>query len=133
MRLWQKTLAVSILAPILAIAGYVFYPWNTYVDETITAGAAYGFTIGNSKQEVLASVSRLNEHPHAVVYVSYGPKAGDNFTAIPSPTRLGQLQEHDQWSVLLDGGGKFSNSIRLTFRDGQLGEIYRHRQHFELP
>lgn len=133
MRLWQKTLVVAVLAPILAIAGYIGYLWATYLDETVTSGTAYGFTIGASKQETLRSASSLRSHPHAVVYVSYGPRAGDNFTIAPSPTHIEQLQGHDRWDVLLDGDGKFFNSARLTFRDGKLVEIHRHRQHFELP
>ena len=133
MRLWQKTLAVAVLAPVIAVAGYIGYLWVTYLDETITSGVAYGFTVGASKQETLGSASRLRDYPHAVVYVSYGPRAGDNFTIPPSRARIEHLEVHDQWDVLLDGNGKFFNSIRLTFKDGKLAEIYRHRKHFELP
>ena len=133
MRLWQKTLVVATLVPILAITGYFAYLWATYIDETITSGTAYGFTIGASKQEALTSAGRLNNYPQAVVYVTFGPKAGDNFTITPSPTHIGQLQEHEQWDVLLDGDGQFFDSVRLTFRDGKLAEIHRHRQYFEFP
>ncbi|MGY1522138.1 hypothetical protein ACW5DW_17120 [Luteimonas sp. A482] len=133
MRLWQKILAAAVLVPTLVIAGYIGYLWATYIDETITSGAAHGFTIGASKQDALASVSHLSSHPDAVVYVSHGPRAGDNFSIVPSPAELGRLQEHDQWVVLLDGNDKFFNSVRLTFRDGALAEIHRHRKHFELP
>ena len=131
MRLWQKTLAIATLAPILAVAGYLAYLWATYIDETVTSGTAYGFAIGASKQESLTSANRISTN--AVVYVSYGPRAGDHFTVTPVPSHIEQLQQHDQWDVLLDGDGKFFNSVRLTFRNGELAEIHRHRQHFELP
>ncbi len=134
MRLWQKTLTIATLVPILVVAGYVAYFCATYIDETITSGTAYEFSIGTSKQVALTSVDRLSNYPNAVVYVSYGPRAGDNFTVAPVAAHIAQLQQHDQWDVLLDGDdGKFSNSVRLTFRDGKLTEIHRHRQHFELP
>lgn len=133
MRLWQKTLAALVLVPTLIISGYVTYLWGSYIDETITSGAAYGFTIGNSKQEALASTSRLNKHPHAVVYISHDLKTGEYFTIPLAATHASQLQTHDQWDVLLDGEDMFSNSVRLTFRDDKLAEIYRHRQYFELP
>ena len=133
MRLWQKALAIAVLVPGLAIGGYVTYLWVTYIDETVTSGTAFGFTIGATKHEALASAGALTNHPDTVVYVSYGPRAGDNFTVPPSPTHIGQLQGHDRWQVLLDGDGNFFNSTRLIFRDGKLAEIHRHRQHFELP
>jgi hypothetical protein len=133
MRLWQKTLAIAVLVPAMVLAGYVTYLWATYIDETSVSGSAYGFTIGTSKQEALASVRRLTSYPHAVVHVSYGPRAGDHFSVAPVPANLDRLQEHDQWKVLLDGKDGFSNSVRLTFRDGELVEIYRHRKHFDLP
>jgi len=133
MRLWQKTLATVVLIPILVVAGYITYLWATYIDESVASGSAYGFTIGASKQETLDAISRLTNHPHAVVDVTYGLRAGDHFTIAPVPVQIGQLQMHDRWDVYLDGDGKFFNSVRLTFRDGHLAEIYRHRQYFELP
>ncbi len=133
MRLWQKMMAVAVLIPFLGVSGYATYLWATYIDETTVSGSAQGFTIGTSKQQVLASVRHLTSYPHAVVYVSYGHRAGDNFTVDPVSADLDLLREHDQWRVLLDGEGEFFNSVRLSFRDGELVEIHRHRQRFELP
>lgn len=133
MQQWKRVLALAVLAPILAFAGYVGYLWATYLDETVVSGTAYGFTIGASKQEALAAARSFNDHPHAVVYVSYGARAGDHFSIAPSQARIEQLQAHDQWDVLLDGADSFFNSVRLTFHDGRVVEIHRHRQYFELP
>jgi hypothetical protein len=133
MRRWQKALISAVLAPVLVVAGYIVYLWATYLDKTITSGSAYGFEIGASKQQTLTSSGRLPNYPGAVLYVSYGPRAGDNFSIPPLPSNLPQLQLHDNWEVLLDGKGEFSNIIRLKFRDDRLIEIYRHRQNFELP
>lgn len=133
MQRWRRVLALAVLAPILAFAGYAAYLWATHLDETVVSGTVYGFTIGASKQEALAAARILNDHPHAVVYISYGPRAGDHFSIAPSQVRIEQLQAHDQWDVLLDGAGKFFNSVRLTFNDGRLVEIHRYRQRFEMP
>lgn len=133
MRQWKIILALAVLVPILAVAGYAGYLWATYLDETVVSGTAYGFTIGASKQEALAAARRLDDHARAVVYVSYGPRAGEHFSIAPSQARIEQLQGQDQWEVLLDGTGKFFNSIRLTFREGRLIEIHRHRKHFDGP
>jgi len=133
MRLWKKIAASVVLAPILIVVGYIAYLWASYIDNTVASGTAYGFTIGSSKQDALASTGNLSDYPHATVYVDYGPRAGDNFTVAPLPSNLGKLQQHDRWNVLLRGNDKFFDSVRLTFRNGKLVEIYRHRQNFELP
>ncbi|MCL6711675.1 hypothetical protein M8R20_32305 [Pseudomonas sp. R2.Fl] len=128
-----KILTIAVLVPILAVAGYVGYLWATYLDETLVSGAAYGFTIGASKQEALAAARSLDDYPHAVLYISYGPRAGDHFSIAPSQARIEQLQAYDQWDVLFNGSDKFFNSVRLTFNDNRLVEIHRHRQRFEMP
>ncbi len=133
MRLWQKLLLTTVAVPLLVVAGYVCYLAATYLDETVTSGSAYGFDIGASKQETLASSARLNIYPNAVIYVSYGPRAGDHFSVEPGAVRPSQLQAHDQWDVLLDGNDEFFNTVRLIFHNGRLVEIYRHRKNFELP
>lgn len=133
MRLWKRILIIAVLAPILAVAGYAGYLWATYLDETVVSGTAYGFTIGASMEEALGAARNLRDHPHAVVYVSHGQRAGDRSTIAPAQARIDQLQMYDQWDVLLDGADNFFNSIRLTFRDGKLVEIHRHRQYFEFP
>ncbi len=133
MRPLKKILTMALLAPILAFAGYAAYLWATYLDDTVVSGTAYGFTIGASKREVLAAARSLDDHPHAVVYASYGQRAGDHLSVALSQVRIEQLQGHDQWDILLDGPDNFFNSVGLTFSDGKLVEIHRHRQHFELP
>ena len=133
MRLWLKALSVAVLLPTLAITGYVGYLWATYIDETIVSGSAYGFSVGATKEEALASAKSMRGYPAAAVYVSYGHRAGDHFTFKVSQATLEHLQEHEQWEVLLDGTGRFFNTVRLTFRGGRLVKIHRHRQHFELP
>lgn len=133
MRPWKVLLTAVVLVPILVVFGYVAYLAATYIDETVTFGSAYGFDIGASKQHAFASVAQLEKHPNAVIYASYGPRAGDYFTVSPLPERFEQLQKHDRWDVLLDGDGQFFDSVELTFRDNRLVKIYRHRQHFELP
>jgi hypothetical protein len=133
MRPWQKLLVTAITAPVLAVAGYVAYLAATYIDKVVTSGSAYGFEIGATKEQALTSAVQLSGHPNAVIYVSYGPRAGDHFSIAPSTARPDKLVAHDQWDVLLDGNGNFFNIVRLTFHNGHLVRIYRHRQNFELP
>ena len=134
MRTWHKALLAIVLVPAAIIVGYIAYLAATYIDETATSGSAYGFNIGSSKIQAIESMQRQRaSYPSTALYVSYGPRAGDNFTLSISDVEPEKLDSHDQWKILLDGPGEFLNTIRLIFREGHLVEIHRHRQHFELP
>ena len=132
--MWHKLLLAAILTPVLIVGGYVGYLAATYIDETVTSGSAYGFSIGSSKQQAIEQASALREtHPNAVLYVDFGPRAGDRFTVSPTLDQIERLEPHDQWSCQLDGPKEFFNTVRLTFLDDRLVEIHRHRKYFELP
>lgn len=106
----------------------------SYKSEAVTYGTAYGFTIGETKAESATSLGSLRRaNPEAVVYVTYGPRAGDNFTVPAEAARLEALRPHQQWDILLEGDGAYWNKVRLTFEEDRLVRIYRHRQYFELP
>ncbi|MEG3193868.1 hypothetical protein SNE32_16735, partial [Lysobacter sp. D1-1-M9] len=120
--------------PVVVIGGYIGVLWASYKSETITSGSAYGFSIGSTMVESAAALTDVHQaHSQAVVYVSYGPSAGDHFTVPADATHLHALRPHEQWDVLLDCDGEFSNTVRLTSEEGRLASIYRHRQYFELP
>ena len=118
----------------LFIAGYIGYQALTYIDETVVEGEAHGFDIGEPKHQTFNDVkARLNEHPNLVIYISYGPRAGDHMTLEPVDRSYSKASQYDSWWLLLDGEGKFFNVIRLRFDNNLLVEIHRHRQAFELP
>lgn len=134
MKFVLKILAAFILVPVLFISGLVGYFWITYIDEEITSGNAYGFTIGASKSEAVKDFESLRtKHPDLHVYVSYGQRAGDYFSIPALPESIDWLTPHDRWDLLLDGKSEFFNSTDLHFEDGKLVRVYRHRQYFELP
>ena len=131
---WRKAVAVALLSPVVIVALYVGFLAASYISKDVHSGSAYGFQIGHTKAQVANSLDAFRrKHPEAAVYVSYGQRAGDNFTVPASEAQLPRLRPHDQWDVLLAGPGEFNNSVRLTFKMGRLVEIYRHRQYFELP
>ena len=51
---------VGIVA--ILITGYFGYMWITYIDDIVSAGSGYGFEIGNSKDEVVATVKKLYKY-----------------------------------------------------------------------
>ncbi len=129
-----KVIAAIVLLPILVIAAYVFFLWATYIDDTVTSGSKYGFTIGSSKQQMYKDLSEVkNDHKELKLYISYGPRAGDNATLPLTNDNFERALESDHWELLLDGEGEFFNVIRLKLEDKTLIQIYRHRKYFELP
>lgn len=89
---------------------------------------------GRFQGQALDAISRQqDEHPKAAIYVPYGSRPGDHFTLGPSDMKVSKLESHDRWDVLLDGPGKFFNSVTLTFDEERLVKIHRHRSLFELP
>ena len=131
---WRKAVLAALLIPLALAAGYVGFLWVSYKSEAVTTGAAYGFTIGESKAASAVNLTRLREdHSGAAVYVTFGPRAGDHFTVPAEAAQLDALRAHQQWDILLDGEGEFWNTVQLTFEEDRLVRIYRHRQYFELP
>ncbi|MBD9468765.1 hypothetical protein [Pseudoxanthomonas sp. PXM01] len=131
---WRNAIASFLLIPVVLVAGYIFFLWASYTSETTSSGSAYGFSIDSSKAESAAALENFRQtHPKAVVHVRSGHRAGDHFSVSASQDQLHLLKPHDQWDILLNGAGEFSNSVRLTFKGDRLVAIYRHRQYFELP
>ena len=134
MKLVLKIFAALTVIPVLLLGGLATYYWATYIDENISSGSAYGFIIGSSKEDAVMGFEKLrSEYPDMHVYVSYGERAGDNFSIPAIPVSIGNLKTHNKWDILLNGRYEFSNSTDLYFEDGNLVKIYRHRQYFELP
>ncbi len=127
---------------VTAVAGYGSYLWSTYIDETVVAGSAYGFTIGDDKQTTYSKASAvLTPFPNTVftlVTVSaeteavFGGMPGNQLfvQALLFPEGYEAFSEEDIWEFYFEAS--VWNSIKLTFCDGRLCEIYRHRQYFEL-
>ncbi len=134
MKFALKVLATLILIPAILIGGLVFYWWVTYIDESVTSGSAYGFTIGHTKEVVAKQFPIMDEdYPQLHVYVSYGRRAGDNFSIPANEHAINRLISHDKWDLLLNGQWEFFDSIDLYFENNKLVKIHRHRQNFELP
>jgi hypothetical protein len=129
-----KIIAAIVLLPILVVAGYILFLWATYIDDTITSGSKYGFTIGTSKQQIYEDISAVKEdYPNLKFYISYGPRAGDNATLLPTKDNYERALISDHWELLLDGDGEFFNVIKLKVGGDTLTQIHRHRKYFELP
>jgi hypothetical protein len=129
-----KIIAAIVFLPIVAIAIYILFLWATYIDDTVTSGSKYGFTIGSSKQQVYEDIFATKEnYPELKIYIPYGPRAGDNATLPPTNENFERALISDHWELLLEGDGEFFNVIRLRVDNNSLTQIYRHRKYYELP
>ena len=116
----------------IIVVCYSIYCWATYIDETISTGEAYGFTIGETKLEVFEKAK--NTYKDKSIYILH-PLKNNDFG--PHKKISFQLQDYkliegrDKWAFYLDEG--YFNSVKLTFERNKLSEIHRHRKNFELP
>ena len=109
--------------------------WEVYtVYDSVTVGEAYGFQIGSSKKEVFDSMVGINEEfDFHSVWISYQEGMNSLVDIIPvDDLSYESVHLRKQWQVTI-GSRSLLNSIRFTFDDEHLIEIYRHRQAVEFP
>jgi hypothetical protein len=123
----------SIIAIVfIVIISYATYCWFTYIDETVIEGNAYGLNIGDTKLESFEKTKCIYQNKE--IYILYPLDKNDYG---PHRKLTFQIEDYqiikdiDEWTFCFDKG--FFNSLKLTFKNGKLVNIYRHRQNFELP
>src|SRR5207249_3827999 len=108
----------------------------TYVDESVTSGSAYGFTIGQSKEEAYVYLKSafgaqsflsveddrlvLGKRLHAASRTIHFTK--EDFEAFTGS---------DDWILFADERDSFFSTIGLKFSSGRLRTIHRHHQQCE--
>lgn len=131
---------MSILKGISAIIGfivtlilvYALYLYATYIDDTVTSGEAYGFTIGIEKEDALAQASKNFESESIYIIYPRDIQGVGPFKKIIFDNEDKKiLREMDSWKFYY--GENVRNTIELTFTDNILFSIYRRRQNFEVP
>lgn len=142
-RSWSpfKLLGIFAAAIILLVAGYLLWLRATYIDDLVEAGGAYALVIGQGKDEVVSSLpDAISASGHRVEdsYVVLPAVSGADGAAVPlgmTPISSGavaaSLREQDQWDIYFNES--YNDLLRLTFCEGRLCKIYRHRKNFDLP
>lgn len=139
--------AAAAAIVIVAIAGaYAAYLWLTYIDEITDAGNAYGLVIGETKRQTFEKLP--------VAFRRVGFEDNEVFTVVQADITLAKslditqgrrvmvqpnlsidgfldLSAEDRWTFYNEKN--YQDFLRLSFCDGELCRIYRHRKHFELP
>lgn len=145
---WGKiasTFAAIVLASLIGLGAYGFYLWATYIDKAVDAEQAYGLSIGDTKQltfeKLPSAFSEIGDSNGIFVEVraddamaaKLGIASGRHIMVPPRLDPLGfdTLAASDQWTFY--AGPSHRDFLRLSFCDGKLCRIYRHRKYFELP
>lgn len=140
--------SIAAIAIVLAaiVGGYAVYLWATYLDEITDSGEAYGLVIGETKHQVFEKLpvafDQVGFEDHEVFIEVQADAAlahslnitqGRRVMVQPNLSSDGflDLSAEDRW--IFYNQQNYQDFLRLSFCDGDLCRIYRHRKHFELP
>jgi len=130
----RRAFLIVFSLPLVTVAGYLLFLWASTIHDSVDEGTKYGFTIGETKGAAHLNLLKWrNKNPELIVitYAKVDGYAQEQF--IKLSFEFDELKKYDQWRVHLNGERSGSNSIRLTFENENLTNIYRHRQYYELP
>lgn len=130
----KKALLIIVLLPVLTVAGYLVFLWASTIHDSVDEGTKYGFTIGETKDDAHGSLFEWRDKYPELIVITYTEVDGyAKKQFIKLILEFDELKNYNQWRVHLNGERVGSNSIRLTFENDSLINIYRHRQYYELP
>lgn len=124
-------LACLFSVPVILVALF-FVVWQIYwIEDTVTEGEAYGYVIGQEREETFRLVKSYAEEK------GYDRIVVDNSNVAIENVSLQALNESvgskDFWYITIGEFGSHPNILRLYFKDNRLSKVYRGRQWFELP
>ena len=127
----MRNILVAVGVSVLAVALWLGYAYFRYIDDTVTAGKAYGLEIGMSRSEALVAARQTYNGRevyilHPVDEDEWGPHVRVQSWS-REETRL--FSERERWALYFDQG--FFDVLKLKFRDDVLVEIHRHRKVIE--
>ncbi len=103
-----------------------------YTDESTDVGEAYGFHIGDSKEQTYLKAREI--YQGKTIFILYpidkegfGPHKKIDF----SEENYQLIITRGKWEFFFDDG--FYNSLILTFDNNRLSNIHRYHKRFELP
>jgi hypothetical protein len=135
MQKMKKVVKISVIGIgiiVCAIVFYIGYRWLTYIDDAITSGDGYGFSIGDSKEQTFEKANNLYQNKkvfilYPVDHQGFGPHREFKFTK----DEYVLIKDCDFWKFYYSTG--YFDLVTLTFEQNKLVRIYRHRKKFELP
>jgi len=115
-----KTSSILIISAVILLGvplSHVGYLWITYIDESITKGEGYGFTIGQSKSvayDIAAQKFRAGDIV-ALDSLSGMDEERERFPESLEPMTILEVERHfDQWDTwLLSFGGRLTTAIEF--------------------
>ena len=124
-----KLISTGIGVLVLFVLGYIVYGFATYKSESIFSGEAYGFSIGESREDVFSRALKL-KMAGKIEEIHRWPEGSFHHEFFESD--LSDAIKDNRWIMIVDTDW-WNNSIRLEFQDSKLVEIHRGRLCCELP
>jgi len=118
---------------VVAVCGYLLYLKAMYIDESVTSGEAYGFSIGDSKSLSYSKAKTVFADQNIFIAdpiddENIGPHKKFAF----KPEEYNTLENRNNWKIYYSKED-YWDTLELNFNNNNLSSIYRHRQKFELP
>ncbi len=117
---------------IAVIILYFMFLKVTYIDDTVDSGEAYGFRIGDDKENSYKKARQIFADKKVYILYPLGlNKHGPHKRFLFLGNEYQMIEARKVWEIYFNEG--FFDFIKLTFENDALTSIYRHRKNFELP
>lgn len=142
----KKIVFPFLLGLLITIGAYLLYVYVSYVDDKITTGNGYGFSIGDSKLDTYKKASSMPIHLDLGNSPIFIETTIDENNTTSLATNVGYtvmvqtllhekgfsiFESKDKWNFYFNG--TYFDSLSLKFCNEKLCEIYRHRKTYEFP
>ena len=120
---------ISYLLILLSIIA-IFYVGIRYlyaIDETVTSGSAYGFSVGETKIDVYKYIIE-HELPESFGYILVGNKADKLDVLTIKQTSYYQLKKYDKWQIIFGDTISFDNTLEIIFSGDKIISLSRRRK-----
>src|SRR5678816_3699493 len=107
-----KVLAMLAGVAVLGVVGLVAFGFATFKDDSVYAGEAYGFVIGQTYSEAFQGALKLKASGEIAEIRRWPEGSGPIEFAEPD---LASASQDARWSMVVDPDW-WNNSIRLEFR-----------------
>jgi len=120
---------IGYLVILLTLLGSMFIgvSYLYAINETVTSGSAYGFSIGENKIDTYKYIVE-HELGNSYGYIQTGNTSDpSNLTSIKQSSYF-QLKQHDNWYVFIGNTTTSNNTLKIVFTNDKVTSLTRHRQ-----
>ena len=131
----------TTLSFIIVVIGFGAFVWASSIDNKVTTGEAYGFTIGSSKTDIYMNIPKssfpTSSKKSVVLYFNVELYVQKKKEPIKIKSEFHKdefdlFEDKNKWKLFYLDTHYFFDNVTLTFCDEKLCEIRRFRLYWEL-